>query len=238
MEKCPNCDSSELIKVQIDKKSSYDGQKIQTAFIINNIHYSIKSDDYYNSNKFLKIYEDFICSECRLVSRFVSQDIINKIKSSLKESESFENYYNSSTIKIIDFIQPHINSINDLFNPIDLMLDEALNENLSFMEVNNKRDNLKKNAKEFGNKNSEIFKKIEEIYKSFDSKYDFIKNLIIEFNKTFDNANFQGKYKEKNSNLKHIFDNLPNDSFILLISKRLKWAENIANGSLDKFNEP
>jgi len=82
--------------------------------------------------------------------------IINKIKTSLKESESFENYYNISTIKMVNFIQPYINLINDLFDPIDLMLDEALNENLSFMEVNNKSDNFKKNSKEFGNKNSEI----------------------------------------------------------------------------------
>jgi hypothetical protein len=227
MEKCPNCNSDKLIKADTYAKSSYEGGDVQTTFIINNINYSDinyeTANDIYKpyKDKFLKIYQDFICIECRLVSKFINQDIIDKLKSDSKESEIFEEYYNISITKLTEFIKPYINSMNNLYEPIDLMLDQALNENLSFIEVNNKRDALKKYAKEFENRNSEFFKKIEEIYKSFHNEYEFISNLKKEFDKTFKNANFKGEYYKKNSDLYNIF-RMTEESFGLFANKRKK----------------
>ena len=268
MEKCPNCVNSKLLNLRIENYNDHEYNDTfynAKSFIINNIDYSIErtlNDSYgyedesrYNV-KIKQIYQDFLCFECGLVLKFVNKDTINKIKFDMKESEDFNKYHNICLTKIDDFIETYINSINDLFKPIDLMLEQALNENLSFVEVTNIRDKLKEYPKEFFNENSEISKLrenldylgIRESYfieeygeekglKELEHKKLFEKKFEIEFKKTLNDSDDIDKYYEKNQNYQNFLFTLTQKSFRSFYDKRTTWASKILKGSLDKFNE-
>jgi len=115
-----------------------------------------------NVENFQKNYKDLLSIKCGLIFKIINQITINEVNLIPEKNKvkNFENEFNKIIIEIDNFINKYekelIPVLNKMFNPLDLMLNETLNDSLSFDEKTEKKENLKTHTKQFTKIKSEV----------------------------------------------------------------------------------